>query len=111
MQRGFLLNVDCAAVSVSKQHVTGNTCDANNSPTEGYGIWANGDTCRLDGNSVTANRVGIQAGFTTNTLIIRNSFRANTVTYYTAGQNDTVGPVIVPGNPITSNNPWANFGY
>ena len=98
--------------------VTGNTCDANAgtalnslgaSISLGAGIDAPGDTCRIDGNSATANKIGIAAS--PGNLIIRNSARVNTTQNYSLSGNSTYGPIVTGSGEITTTSPWANFSY
>ncbi|OAI42565.1 hypothetical protein AYO41_03980 [Verrucomicrobia bacterium SCGC AG-212-E04] len=64
---------------------------------------------RIEDNNVTGNNFGIDCGGVGN-IIIRNTASANGEDY-SIPPNNTVGPIIGIGDPITSTNPWANFSY
>jgi hypothetical protein len=121
VQYGSLVK-DCTAsanhfngivVSLHSQ-VIGNTCDANGQT--GIVAAIGGDGNRIDGNSVTTNKVaGIDCSGSTADLVIRNSARANGVNYSlnpapppNGTENATI-TVMTPGfmNP----DPWGNFSY
>ena len=99
-------------VSLHSQ-VAGNTCDANGNA--GIQAALAGDGNRIDGNSVTTNKVaGIDCSGSTADLVIRNSAHANGVNYSLnlapgGTQNATIFPP--PGANFMNPDPWGNFWY
>ncbi len=99
-------------VSLHSQ-VAGNTCDGNGNA----GILAGGDGNRIDGNSVTTNKVaGIDCSGSTADLVIRNSARGNGANYSlnpAPFPNGTKNATIYspPGSGFLNNDPWGNFWY
>lgn len=65
---------------------------------------------RFDGNDVTGNGFGIQAGNTTGNLIIRNTATQNGTNYNVEAGN-TEGPVVTSGGIGSVVNPYANLSY
>ena len=91
---------------VTDNGATGNDRDNDN---DGAGIHVTGDNNRIEGNNVTENEIGIDVDNEGN-LIIKNSAAGNPVNYSIVASN-TVGPELFKQDPITSENPWANFSY
>ena len=98
-------NKNIGIVVYNASHVTGNTIDAS-----GLNLNIRGTGSRIDSNLVTAASGDGIADTGGGNLIIRNSCRANAVNF-SISAGSTVGPIIGPGNPITTTNPWANFGF
>ncbi|MFL6542306.1 MAG: right-handed parallel beta-helix repeat-containing protein [Chthoniobacterales bacterium] len=105
--------------------IVGNTMDQNNQYGAKYaGIYVEGDTNRIEGNSSTFENGGI--GFNiakSHNLIIRNSARGNSPNYLIVGDN-VYGRVVdqtaasnggVNGNSgastLGTTDPWANIAY
>ena len=99
-------------VSLHSQ-VVGNTCDGNGN--DGIYVGLAGDGNRIDGNSVTTNKVaGIDCSGSTADLVIRNSAHANGVNYSLNGapggtENATI--TVMPGANFMNPDPWGNFSY
>jgi parallel beta-helix repeat protein len=99
-------------VSLHSQ-VVGNTCDGNGNA--GIYVGLAGDGNRIDGNSVTTNKVaGIDCSGSTADLVIRNSAHANGVNYSLNGapggtENATI--TVMPGANFMNPDPWGNFSY
>jgi parallel beta-helix repeat protein len=88
--------------------VTGNVCNGNGVNETGAGIDSTTvNTCRVEGNTVSHNDIGISIAGNGN-VIIRNTAIFNTTNYSISGSN-AVGPIVNGTNPITTTNPWANF--
>jgi parallel beta-helix repeat protein len=74
---------------IVESRILNNTCAANGpGGAFGRGIHLSGNDCRVEGNNVTDNDVGIQVDFAGN-LIIRNSASGNTTNYTIAAGNFT----------------------
>ena len=87
--------------------VQDNNCDGNGSAvTDGAGIRTTSGDCRIIGNNVTDNDIGIQTFF--GCFVVQNSAASNGTNYSVSG---TVGPIITSTGTITTTNPWANFSY
>ncbi len=102
-------------VSLHSQ-VIDNTCDANGQA--GIQAALAGDGNRIDGNSVTTNKVaGIDCSGSTADLVIRNSARLNGVnlnySLNPAVPNGTKNATIYspPASGFLNNDPWGNFSY
>jgi hypothetical protein len=101
-------------VSLHSQ-VVDNTCDANGQA--GIQTAAAGDGNRIDGNSVTTNKVaGIDCSGSTADLVIRNSARLNGANYslnLAPMPNGTKNATIYspPASGFLNNDPWGNFSY
>jgi parallel beta-helix repeat protein len=65
--------------------------------------------CRVEGNDVSENSIGIDAQASGN-LIIRNSAWGNT-TDYSIPSGNSYGQILSTSGVITSSNAWANFSY
>jgi parallel beta-helix repeat protein len=66
---------------------------------------------RIDENNTTGNDVGIQF-YNTGNIVVRNTASGNpSGNYQFNPSGNTVGPILGVANPITSENPWANFSY
>ena len=94
--------------------VIGNTCDANGQAGIQTGV--GGDGNRIDGNSVTTNKVaGINCSGSTADLVIRNSARWNGANYSlnpAPAPNGTENATIFGATPNFMNpDPWGNFSY
>lgn len=89
--------------------VQNNNCDQNGSDgaiTDGAGIRTFSGDCRIIGNNVTDNDIGIQTSV--GCFVVQNSAASNGTNYIVSG---TVGPIITTTGTITTTNPWANFEY
>ena len=100
-------------VSLHSQ-VVGNTCDGNGN--DGIYVGLAGDGNRIDGNSVTTNKVaGIDCSGSTADLVIRNSAHANGVNYSlnpaAGGTENATIFVPPPGGNFMNPDPWGNFSY
>jgi hypothetical protein len=99
-------------VVVTNCYVFGNTCDANTAAGIRAMIGAN----RIESNSTTGNAAGIDCGFSSADLVIRNSARSNGINYllnpapFPIGtENATIFPVVGAG--FFNGDPWGNFSY
>jgi hypothetical protein len=105
-------HVNGIAVSLHSQ-VVGNTCDANGN--DGIAVGLAGDGNRIDGNSVTTNKVaGIDCSGSTADLVIRNSAHANGVNYSlnpAVGGTENATIFAPPGGNFMNPDPWGNFSY
>lgn len=93
------------------------SCVATDSNT---GIFAAGDGCRIDSNTVSGSFFGVLlANVATNTIVTRNSVRKGNGPAFAMDQqvsgnfpNNHVAQIITdPTNLFTSTNPWANFSH
>jgi parallel beta-helix repeat protein len=73
------------------------------------GIYASAGQNRIEDNNATGNYYPIDCPNPGN-IVIRNTASSSGFGY-SFDNGNTVGPIIVGTNPITSNNPWANFSY
>jgi hypothetical protein len=96
-----------------RSQVVGNTCDGNGNDGIYAALAGNGN--RIDGNSVTTNKVaGIDCSGSTADLVIRNSAHANGVNYslnLLAGGTENATIYSPPGSGFLNNDPWGNFSY
>ncbi len=101
--------------------IVGNTCDGNGIGTGiGMGIRATGTDCRIDGNTLMRNDLGMSVELTGN-FIVRNIAAGNTTNYQIIADNKVGTIVSAPdslaiagstgGAGVGSTNPWANFSY
>lgn len=73
------------------------------------GIYAAAGQNRIEDNNATGNYYPIDCPNPGN-IVIRNTASSSGFGY-SFNNGNTVGPIIAGTNPITSNNPWANFSY
>ena len=104
---GIIVESDCL--------ITKNNCRQNGRLGSGIGIHVvtGGSANRIEENNCTNNN---NAGFfleSGGNILIRNTARGNGggLSNYITASGNTIGPVLSASDPITSNNPWANFSY
>ncbi len=103
-------NSEDGIVAGGDSRVERNTCDSNGvAIANGAGVRVTSTDCRVDGNHVTDNDLGIvTAG---GSLVIRNSASNNAGGNFSFQATDLVGPTVGGIGVIGSTNPWANFSY
>jgi parallel beta-helix repeat protein len=100
-------------LATSRCNLTGNTCDLNTNGGIEVISSSGAQKTRVDGNSCTANSVGIIINGS-NILVIRNSASGNSsANFNIASSSNPAGPIVdmTGGGTITSPSPWANFIY
>jgi parallel beta-helix repeat protein len=101
--------------------VRDNICDGNGvGAGTGMGIKVTGTDCRVEGNTISRNDIGLDVQLAMN-FIVRNAAASNTTNYQIIA-NNKVGTIVSAPNSLAiagstggagvgSTDPWANFSY
>jgi hypothetical protein len=86
-----------------------NVCSQNGRLSQGTGILVQGGQNRIDENQLTANTgFGVHCEVGVN-VVTRNVAGASGFANWFMEGTNSFGGTVDPSNPISSNNPWANF--